>query len=604
MPDEAPDVASDLTLVESARAGSERAFAELWRRHHGAVIAATRSFTGFDADDIVQEAFAKVFAQIRAGEGPTIAFRAYLARTARNIAIDMARRANAQPAGEDIEQLAGARPDHADGVLDGVALRSAFSSLPTRWQEVLWYRDVEQLPVKECAQYAGMSENATTALIKRAREGLKQAWILAHMDAATPGSDECTWVVERLPRFAREKSTTADDARIRAHLGRCDPCARMAEESRAVHRSLALVLLPFLLAGGAATYLRWIHSGDNRSLPMARGAEGVATAGGTAAAAAPVAARGRPAWRGGAIGALAAAAGVGLVLVLLQPFGGSVRTEASAGARPLLQPMPDVRVTGPELPPAPGPGAPRARLADPREPGPPDRGVLHEATPEDAAPPVGQGETAGTDPAATAPADDAATAPEPPAGHVSDPAIVQAVGLPSAADLERGVYPRLVGSATSGATVTLIATGEDGRTVTDTVTADESGAWEYTLHTVEGAVTLTASQTYPTSAGTVVDQAAATEVYEVGPYLTLELVAQTESSTLVIVHGLPGSVERQHVVNYRSAIPELNGRHSYVRAGGDRFLVWLPLSQITEPIEYWQGDEQVSAVRVWTPPAY
>ena len=44
--------APDEALIERARAGSEPAFAELWRRHHGAVLAATRSFTGFEAEDI------------------------------------------------------------------------------------------------------------------------------------------------------------------------------------------------------------------------------------------------------------------------------------------------------------------------------------------------------------------------------------------------------------------------------------------------------------------------------------------------------------------------------------------------------------------------
>ena len=262
--------ASDETLVERARAGSEPAFAELWRRHHGAVLAATRSFTGFEAEDIAQEAFAKVFAQLRRGAGPDTAFRAYLARTARNIAIDMSRREGDVrfSDADETELTSHATPDHADGVLTGMTTMRAFSSLPTRWQEVLWYRDVEDLPVKECARYVGMSENSATVLLKRAREGLKQAWIAAHLDAGDAASSECVWVVERLPRFTRGKSTTGDATRIRAHLDGCEACASMAEESSHLHRRLALLFLPALLLGGAPEYLRWIGTGQNRAVAM------------------------------------------------------------------------------------------------------------------------------------------------------------------------------------------------------------------------------------------------------------------------------------------------------------------------------------------------
>ena len=251
MPEHIREDESDLALVERARDGSERAFAELWRRHHGAVIAATRSFTGYDAEDITQEAFARVFAQIRDGEGPTVAFRAYLARTARNVAIDMARRGDAHAAGDDIDELAGARPDHSDAVMDNVALRSAFASLPTRWQEVLWYRDVEDLPVKECARFVGMSENATTALIKRAREGLKQAWIVANVDAglgartsAHGSSSGCGATCAR----SRRASTTRASA----------PTSRDAHRAPASRRSRTRSI-----ARSRSCYLR---SGGNRFL--------------------------------------------------------------------------------------------------------------------------------------------------------------------------------------------------------------------------------------------------------------------------------------------------------------------------------------------------
>ena len=400
----------------------------------------------------------------------------------------------------------------------------------------------------------------------------------------------------------REKSTSLDDARIRAHLAGCASCTRIAEESHAIHRSLALVLLPFLLLGGAGTYLHWIRSRENRSLPLAQGGDGVAVA-------APRGARGgapsggRPAvpaagvphekrlwpWGVGTLTA-AAAATAGLVILLLQPLAGALPAVPDGGdaAPRSSRALPELHVVVPDAP---------ATAAEPI--------VAPDApAPSPAPSPIFRSNAAPAAPSAPPPAQPPTVSPEPSADRpAADPAVIQPVSLPSAAGLERGVYPRLVGSATSGATLTLTVTDDRGRVVTDVVTADASGTWEYTLHTVEGTATLTASQTYVTSSGVVVDAAAATEVYEVGPYLSLELVADGPDRTMVIVHGLPGSVERPYRLFYRSDIPELNGSFGYLRSGGNRFLVFLPLAGITSPIEYWQGEGQTSKVQVWTPPA-
>src|SRR3954469_14633062 len=78
---------SDTELIESARSGDTSAFAELWRRHYRSAARVARQFTSsIDADDLVSEAYVRIYQRVLAGGGPEGAFRPYLYTTIRNLA--------------------------------------------------------------------------------------------------------------------------------------------------------------------------------------------------------------------------------------------------------------------------------------------------------------------------------------------------------------------------------------------------------------------------------------------------------------------------------------------------------------------------------------
>src|SRR3546814_12492326 len=86
------DGPSDADLIDLSRAGDSEAFGELWRRHYVSGVSVARSITStFDADDLVQEAFSRIFQSVRRGGGPTGSFRAYLFTSIRNTAADWGR---------------------------------------------------------------------------------------------------------------------------------------------------------------------------------------------------------------------------------------------------------------------------------------------------------------------------------------------------------------------------------------------------------------------------------------------------------------------------------------------------------------------------------
>jgi RNA polymerase sigma factor (sigma-70 family) len=243
---------SDAELIDRARSGDTRAFGELWRRHYRSAARVARQFTSsIDADDLVSEAYARIYQRVLAGGGPTGAFRPYLYTTIRNLASSWGA-ASRDIQVDMIDDFEDERipDDPAAWALDRTLTARAFRSLPERWQTVLWYTEVEGMDPHEVAPLMGLTANSVAALSYRAREALRKAWLQAHVsDAAT--SAECQWAMSRLGEHARDGLSARDRERLTAHLAGCDRCTIVSEEVDEVGSHLAMVMLPLLLGGVA-----------------------------------------------------------------------------------------------------------------------------------------------------------------------------------------------------------------------------------------------------------------------------------------------------------------------------------------------------------------
>jgi len=320
--------AGDRALVELARGGDTAAFAELWARHRAAATGAARCITStIDPDDLVAEAYAVILEAIRRGGGPTgDGFRPYLYTTVRNLARRWGSRRREiavdelpEEAGEDLVL------DGQIGSLDQRLVRDAFRSLPARWREVLWCTEVEGMAPAEVGTLLGVNANAAAVLAFRAREGLRRAWLQAHVADAL-GDEECRWVRARIGEHSRDGLGKRAAARVDAHLASCRACRDIALEVGQVGRQLARVLVPLLIGSGPA--IAWF---------AAPGAPAVAASGAAAGAVGTAAASGAVPVATGA--ALAAAA-----VTVLAAFGGIQIDEASAAAPP---PAPAVSAAAP-----------------------------------------------------------------------------------------------------------------------------------------------------------------------------------------------------------------------------------------------------------------
>ena len=243
---------SDEELLGVCRAGDAEAFAALWERHRKAGLTAARNIAPtLDPEDLVSDSYLRIFELVRAGRGPTGAFRPYLYQVIRSAAADRFR--SGEQAGvelPDIPDLHEAAP-WEDNAFDLNAVSEAFATLGPRWQAVLWYTEVEGMPPREAAKLLGLSANSTSVLAGRARDALKSAWVEAHVNREiTEGA--CRFTLEHLQRFQRDKLTAGLTRQVAAHLDDCESCSRAAGEYSTLNRQLGLVLA-WVSLGGAGT---------------------------------------------------------------------------------------------------------------------------------------------------------------------------------------------------------------------------------------------------------------------------------------------------------------------------------------------------------------
>ena len=170
-------------LVESARDGSEEAYAELVRAYRSKVFNMAYGFTGNreSADDLAQEVFLKAYLALpRFRFGST--FGTWLYRIAVNHIRDFLRKgarvkevsleAVGEPAagGDAVLAMEKEREDEGRRRL----VRRELEALPEKYRLVLTLRDVEGLPYEEIARVLGLSPGTLDSRLHRARKMLRK----------------------------------------------------------------------------------------------------------------------------------------------------------------------------------------------------------------------------------------------------------------------------------------------------------------------------------------------------------------------------------------------------------------------------------------------
>ncbi len=248
--------ADDAILLNLVRTGEAEAYEVLRQRHEQAARRLARCLVPpEEVDDLVAETFARVLNTTLRGDGPTDAFRPYLLTALRRVSYE-----SLPGQHDEVPADFGETPDPGELLIDpGMAelatslIVRAFRSLPDRWIAVLWHTVIEETSPPEITQILGLSLNEVAALKRRARTGLRKAYLqLLISDVARP---ECQPVARRLADIVRDTASSQDRAMVTEHLGQCRECRAAYTDLTDLNIALRSQAGRVFLGGAAGSYL-------------------------------------------------------------------------------------------------------------------------------------------------------------------------------------------------------------------------------------------------------------------------------------------------------------------------------------------------------------
>ncbi|MBI5362868.1 MAG: sigma-70 family RNA polymerase sigma factor [Planctomycetes bacterium] len=184
------DFASESHLLETLRAGDDRAFEHLVREHAPRLLCVVRRIVGndHDAQEALQEALLSAFRHVRAFEGGS-KLGTWLHRIAVNAALMHVRARDRRKAGsiedllpsfdehghfaEPVSAWTGAESAALEREETAAIVRAAIDRLPTNYRTILVLRDLEELSTEQAAKRLGISTDAAKVRLHRARQALR-----------------------------------------------------------------------------------------------------------------------------------------------------------------------------------------------------------------------------------------------------------------------------------------------------------------------------------------------------------------------------------------------------------------------------------------------
>jgi RNA polymerase sigma-70 factor, ECF subfamily len=200
------DTLTDQVLVERAKRGDEIAFSELVTRHYRRALRVAYGLlkNNDDAQDVTQDAFARVHARLRSFEG-TSAFYTWLYRIVVNLSIDLLRRRRRERRVdlEDEESRDALRSGDGlwpryDDTHPGESaerqelqhqLRRAFKDLPEIHQAVIMLRELEGMSYEEIAATLKIKKGTVMSRLFHARRGMQTSFAKAEAGEKSTGSE-------------------------------------------------------------------------------------------------------------------------------------------------------------------------------------------------------------------------------------------------------------------------------------------------------------------------------------------------------------------------------------------------------------------------------
>lgn len=227
--------APDERLVAALRRGDEKAFEEIYDRHHRALLGFCRHMLGSreEAEDALQHVF--VSAHRHLGQGSAdVNLKPWLYTIARNRCLSMLRARRETVALDDVHEPSSDGLALADEVELGEDVKDMLGDiarLPVNQRAALVLAELGDLSQREIATTLDVRPDKVKALIFQAREGLA-GWRQAR-------AASCREIREEL---ATAEGSALRRAAIRRHLALCPACTAFESEVKRQRAAFSLLL--------------------------------------------------------------------------------------------------------------------------------------------------------------------------------------------------------------------------------------------------------------------------------------------------------------------------------------------------------------------------
>lgn len=227
---------TDHELIVAVRAGSDRAFEELYGRYVARIRAYVLGMVGDHgrAEDVAQDVFIAALRRLRETSQP-VAFKPWIYEIARNACIDEFRRRRralevsldvSEGSGEFSEQML-SRSQAPEAAIENKQklddLRGAFQGLSENHHRIMVMRELEGLSYRQIGDRMGMSKPMVESTLFRARRRLH-----AEYDELVSGR-RCEQVQTVIAAGdERPALGTRQRRQLARHLAHCQPCRRVA----------------------------------------------------------------------------------------------------------------------------------------------------------------------------------------------------------------------------------------------------------------------------------------------------------------------------------------------------------------------------------------
>ena len=238
---------TDEVLLLEVLDGKLEAYGELYERYYpmARAIAFKHTSNATRVDDIVSEAFARILQALKNGKGPHSYMGGYLATTIAHLAGEHGLLAQKEiPSEQEHLESMGTLDETVIQLHESDEVISAFTSLPERWQTVLWLTEIEARKPREIAAAMNLSPNAVSALAVRAKESLREGFLRAHQNS--PATPDCNRFSSHISPYVRGSLSQKRSDALRSHMETCNYCTSEYLSLVGINKSMRSWIFPVL----------------------------------------------------------------------------------------------------------------------------------------------------------------------------------------------------------------------------------------------------------------------------------------------------------------------------------------------------------------------